>query len=111
MADVLTSISAQPSDYMLQRRIELMIDTNNKRLSSELKSIKEIVNQLKEEINEIKKNLSKDSTIKAKTYTAESPKASGQKTTSDKQCNKPQFQGFEPGEVAVEKFFYFGNKT
>jgi len=99
------------NDYFIQKKFELLIEMKNKKFAGEIASLHSMVNKLNEEISELKKNLSN-----APSPRAEAPASSAQSNfrAAEQQKSepiKPRFGDYEPKDVAIEKFFYFGNKT
>ena len=45
------------SDYMLQKRIELIISINNKKVANEMENIRSTLSRLNDEIHQIRKGL------------------------------------------------------
>jgi len=95
-------------DYLFKKKIEMMIDTNNKRLSNELSSIKSIISKLNEDINELKKERKESNGIKAQEERESKANENNQK--SSKEPLKPRCGDYKPEDVSINKFFYFGNK-
>lgn len=113
----LTLDSSKSSDldgYMLQKRIEIMIDINNKKIFSELDKVRDAINRLNEEISEFRKNLSQGSAIKTEAVTVFKDTVDNSYGNSEVPKNstqpKPRYGDYKPEDVAIGKFFYFGNK-
>lgn len=101
-------------NYFMQKQIEIMIDINNKKITNELNNMKEILSKLSEEISDIKRNLNANRVIQR----AE-PVAIPDNNTNINQNNtrpnngqplRPRYGDYKPGDVSINKFFYFGNK-
>lgn len=102
-------------DYFIQKKVEIMIDTNNKRVASELDNIKSMINRLNEDIHEIKRNLSGNNGFMPKKEPAivsESFRDNNQNDLKAKnnEPQKPRSGDYQPEDVSVHKFFYFGTK-
>ena len=53
MEDVILNDAAKSpnlDDYMLQKKLEIMIDINNKKISAELNSMRSVINKFNEEL-------------------------------------------------------------
>ena len=102
-------------DYLLQKKLEIMIDINNKKISAELNSMRSVINKFNEELAEIKKNLNGNAqrlnAVSLNTNANDSHQTDFRRTGSNEQMAKPRTGDYEPKDVAIDKFFYFGNKT
>ena len=118
MEDVILNDAAKSpnlDDYMLQKKLEIMIDINNKKISAELNSMRSVINKFNEELAEIKKNLNGNAqrlnAVSLNTNANDSHQTDFRRTGSSEQMAKPRTGDYEPKDVAIDKFFYFGNKT
>ena len=111
-----TASSPNLDDYLLQKKIEIMIDINNKKIASELSNVRATIGKLNEEIGEIKKHFNdklrfktefNDNTVSNK----DNNRDSFNRTKNNEQVPRPRYGDYEPKDVAIDKFFYFGNKT
>lgn len=103
------------NDYLIQKKIEIMMDINNKKINNELKKISDMINGLNEEICEIKKHFNEGTGIqKNPTTTFDTREKSNcdnlniPKNKGDKP--KPRYGDYSSEDVNIDKFFYFGNK-
>lgn len=99
------------NDFFLQKQMEVMIETNNKRLANELSNIKNILNKLNEEICELKKKNSDNARehVREQMPNSENNIKDKEQITNKEQPTK-RYGNYNPEEISVEKFFYFGNK-
>lgn len=107
--------STESSDSLfLQKKVELMIDANNKRVANELEKIKNMVNRLNDDVCEIKKKF-RDNSLMPKQEPAIT-KHHVERNQNDtinarnSEPQKPRYGEYKPEDVSVNKFFYFGNK-
>ena len=108
---ILQKDSGATDSYLLQKKIEIMMELSHKKIKSELDSIKEMITRLEGTVSEIKRCLG---TANAKTEfnaapapnipARESPTAARQ---NEEKTNSPNAQS---EDVSIEKFFYFGKK-
>ena len=103
------------NDYMLQKKFEIMIDINNKKISNELSKINNVLSSLNEEICRIKKQISGNSqAIKAVADVLPSENASSSQDNNKPKDNwpasRPRYGDYKSDDVSINKFFYFGNK-
>ena len=103
------------SDYMLQKRIELIISINNKKVANEMENIRSTLSRLNDEIHQIRKGL--DNNIVRPREEPSAGFTNAENTKSDfgraknTEAPKPRFGDYKPKDVAIGKFFYFGNKA
>lgn len=109
-------------DYMLQKKFELMIEINNKKISSELNNVNNIIAKLNEDIRQIRKQLSENRTNQiqkiespktetiSENYEAAAQSFTSAKNNSNNEQLKPRYGDYQPEDVSIGKFFYFGSK-
>lgn len=108
--------SSNLEDYMIQKRIEIMMDMANKKVVGELNKINGMVNKMNEEIAYIKKQISEGRhLLNTKPVTAaeiaENKKSQESVGSANKEeASKPRYGDYKPEDVKIDKFFYFGNK-
>lgn len=101
------------NDYMLQKKIELMIDMNSKKLMNEIANINNAIAKLNEQIETIKKNIHDKPTVKIEPIQQiEKPQV---EMPHSQQGSSPaaysvRTGNFKPEDVSVEKFFNFGKR-
>lgn len=107
-------------DYLLQKKVEIMIDTHNKKVKSEfdslkteLESIRSMINRLNNDISEIRKNI--DNNGVNNNINNNAANRSEQVIIPDSQEKPkpkmhPRCGNYSSEDVSVNKFFYFGNK-
>lgn len=104
----------QPSDldaYFLQRRMEMMIETQGKKFAAEFTGIRETIGRLNGEIAEIKRCLAVAREKPAvQLPQEETPVADGRQNEKPPLQQRPRYSDTKPEEVSIDKFFYFGSK-
>lgn len=106
--------SSNLEDYMIQKKIDLMIDMANKKVACELGKMNDAITRLSDEIIGIKKQLSEGiHTPKIRVVPVFENKKSEEDLKGikqEEQPSKPRYGDYKPEDVGVDKFFYFGNK-
>ena len=122
-------------NYLFQKKIELLIDTTFKKVKNELDALKNMIAQLDANISEIKRGYSGNTggqpEIRANEVVEEPTKSQQinireQVTVSEygardvtnvlkssqQEKAKPRYGDYQPEDVPIDKFFYFGgNKS
>lgn len=113
--------SGMDSSYLMEKKFEFMIESSNKRLISELNALKDAIGRLNSEIADLRKQVngiqqmpsSAAPVFENSNATNEDaqykPRTSGAEARNDRAV-KPRFGDYEPKDVPIEKFFYFGDK-
>jgi len=99
-------------DFFMQKKIELMLDLNNKKFATELQKLNDQIIRLSGELNEMRKQLNGKVISHPRQETlSEAPKAVSSSTASTKSDDtiKPRFGDYKPGDVNISDFFYFGS--
>ncbi len=115
-------------NYLMQKQMEMMIDTSNKKITAELKELREGLIQLNDEVQEIKRQM-KNMRAEASEAPAPRPQYSQpaaqayspppaadpsirRQPTRDQEMaqtsNRPKFTEFTEEEVSVDAIFYSG---
>ncbi len=108
--------SSNLDNYLIQKKIEIMMDINNKKINSEIKKISDMVYRLNEEIGEIKRRFNGVRSTKEQepSVVLDNGKEGNQedlnRVKSREQRPKPRYGDYNPEDVNIDKFFYFGNK-
>lgn len=105
--------SSNLDDYMIQKRIEIMMDMTNKKIVSELNNINLKVTKLNEEVIELRKKISEGVQTKPSVILESENKenqADLKIRKNSEQASKPRYGDYTPEDVKIDKFFYFGNK-
>lgn len=99
-------------DFLVQKRMEIMLESFNKKVANELSSIYTLINNLNAELCEVKKYISEvKGMVIAAPAVADSSKGCMDKAKNKKEdAPKPRTGNYTPEDVSVEKFFYFGSK-
>ena len=107
--------SQMDNSYLQEKKFEFMIESSNKRIANELAILKSAISKLDGEIVDLKRQL--NSAQRADTTDSENTnnntaasRADAQTKAKDNRAPKPRYGEYEPDDVPIEKFFYFGNK-
>ena len=107
--------SSNTEDYLLEKKFEIMIDMNNKKIANEISKLSSMISQLNDEISSIKRELGKGTAAKAPV--AEEPLEYGAREIPSNSVRpkpnddvKPRYGDYSPEDVPISKIFYFGNK-
>lgn len=103
-------ISEVDSSYMLEKKFELMIEASNKKITNEIKSVKEEMSKLLNEVLELKKSFSQKDVRMHNTFNKEVDGEIFNKQSPSKEI-KPRYGDYKPEDVPIDKFFYFGRKV
>ena len=103
---------AECADILLERKYKLMLEMNNKRfeetiitLQNNIQTLAQDIAKLKNDIRlmDMKNTTSQQATLKAETQQEQTG------TQQKKDCH-PRQGNFNPGDISMEKVFYFGHK-
>jgi len=103
-------------EYLFQKRMELLIDTNNKKVSSELNNLKNMVSQLNNDIHELRKKINESQiepvreVVKLEERSEDIDDNKIKRIEKQKTATSPRCGDYHPEDVSINKFFYFGNK-
>ena len=113
--------------YFMQKRFEMIVESNHKKIKSELDDIRNTLDALNRNISEIKRFLTMGSrgtehsvTQLSDAGTTNPPSSKNQadatssissRESQNQNEGKPRYGGYQPEDVPIEKFFYCGNKT
>jgi len=100
-------------DFLIQKKIELIIDMNNKKFSAEINKMNSMIVRLSEEIAQLKMNIQNHAAAPVKENTAEIQQRIIEEVKTERVADdkpKPRFGDYKPGDVDINKFFYFGTK-
>ena len=129
----------QQLDAFTQKRFELMIDMATKKLQQEIHGLKELVTSLNSEIGSIKSQVSRMQFPPQQSHNVQKTLVEPQQRNEQSQprkevkivdCRpenerkeqfqsgsaknsepiKPRFGDYQPEDVSIDKFFYFGRK-
>ena len=101
-------------DYLLQKKFEILIDLNNKKLATEIAAMKAMIDKLSCEVSDLRRNLHdrpqqrSDPSIVIETKHQESSVNTCSPVSRKEDAPKPRFGDYEPKDVSIDKFFYFG---
>ena len=111
--------SPNMEDYMLEKKFEIMLDMNNKKIASEISKLSSMISQLNDEIASIKRGIGSAPAKAAAERAAvvEAPLEYGAREIPSNSVRpksneevKPRFGDYSPEDVPISKMFYFGNK-
>src|SRR3989344_1424618 len=103
-------------EYLFQKRMELLIDTNNKKVSGELNNLKNMISQLNNDIHELKKKINESQiepigeAVKLEERSEDIDDNKIKRIEKQKTTAKPRWGDYQPEDVSKKKFFYFGKK-
>ena len=106
-----SEISAEPqvvvqqkSDPLAERRVELILEQNNRKYEQELGLLRSAVNTLANELENLKSELRR--------LHVEQPKPKEQQVPlkTEPKEDHPRQGKFQPNDVDIQKMFYFGTK-
>ena len=114
--------SEMDNSYLLEKKFEFMIESSSKRLINELSALKDAIGRLNSEIADLRKQVNgmqkqapaaavfENSNAGAQEDSQQRARNSGAAEARNNGAVKPRFGDYEPKDVPIEKFFYFGNK-
>ena len=115
MAELFQNNKPAPGDYFQQKQMEVLIDISTKKVLQEIASLKGMVGQLSQELSELRSRR-QDVPVETQHQSAPAaptpihqPAAAAPASRSSDQP-RPRFGDVKPEDVAIDKFFYFGNK-
>jgi len=129
----------QQLDVFTQKRFELMIEMSTKKLQQEMNALKEYVSSMNGEVNSLKSQISRLQFQPQQTHTVQKtlsePQSREQNVEEKKEVKivdcrpqeerkedfqsgsarnaepiRPRYGDYEPKDVSIDKFFYFGRK-
>ncbi|MBS3130831.1 hypothetical protein J4212_00205 [Candidatus Woesearchaeota archaeon] len=122
-------LKTNTSDYMLDKKLEIMFDMNNKKLYAEITELKKAVIGLSEEVASLKKAQAQSRhSASAPSYeepirhqpepvhqapqihAVQNHNSQSGETRSDDGRTRARTGDYNPDDVSIDKFFYFGNK-
>lgn len=117
MEEVILQTKMGSDDYLIEKRIEIMMDMQSKKVANELNSIKEAINNLSKEISEIKRHVSENRqpARQEQIRKFESSESVQEQPKTERSQEKVVTQGqnrygeYQPKDVSIEKFFYSGS--
>lgn len=100
------SVQVQGS-AIIESRVNLLLDMNNKKIETQFQTMKDTISVLAMELEKMKFELKKfqDSKQKVVQVVQET-----QKTIKEEKAMHPRQGNYQPGDVAIDKMFYFGHK-
>jgi len=104
----------QDGDLLMERKYKLLLEMNNKKFETTITTMQDTLNMLTEEISRLKTEINNLSTQKNSTETTTKQESSIQtKQTTNEEPKKeahPRQGSFAPGDISIEKMFYYGHK-
>ena len=109
---ILQKDSGATDSYLLQKKIEILMELSHKKIKSELDIIKEMIARLEGTVSEIKRCLGTTANTKTEFKAAPAPNIPARESPTaarqnEEKTNSPNAQS---EDVSIEKFFYFGKK-
>lgn len=103
-------------DYFVQKKIELLIDMNNKKIAKDMTRLAEMITALNEEVSSLRRKVNENRTAEFRAPpVAENPRPQVEERQSCLSANKEQqpqmrYGNFKSEDVSIEKFFSFSKK-
>jgi len=98
-----------PGSALIESRVNLMLDMHSKKIDSQFLTMRDTISALAMEIEKLKFELKKFSDTKAHKVVQVVQETQKSLKTEDKTPH-PRQGNFQPGDVAIDKMFYFGHK-
>ena len=101
--------------YLMEKKFEFMLDSVNKKVANELNALKNVISSMDSELTEIKKQLNgmqraAPAAVFENSSNLNNNRRDAPARAQDNGAVKPRFGDYEPEDVPIEKFFYFGNR-
>jgi len=95
-------------DYMMQKKMEILLDMNNKKFAAEIIKLNSTVTRLETELNDLKRKVNTGSQQRTASGPVQTQLA---EDTQQRDNTKPiDRNGVSPSDVSIEKFFNFGRR-
>lgn len=117
----------QQSDFLIQKKVEIMLEMNNKKFIEEIQNLKQEISNLHLQVQNLKSELQNNVNREINTEHTASPAVKQtvqnevvqqqepprvQETVQEKPKDPHPRQGnYTPEDVSIEKMFYYGNKN
>ena len=105
---ILQKDSGATDSYLLQKKIEILMELSHKKIKSELDIIKEMIARLEGTVSEIKRCL-RAANAKTEFKAAPAPNIPDRESPRQDEV-KTNSSNAQSEDVSIEKFFYFGKK-
>lgn len=93
---------------IIESRVNLLLDMHNKKIESNFLTMRDTISALAMEIEKLKFELKKFSDSKAKVVQVVQETQKSLKT--EEKAAHPRQGNYAPGDVAIDKMFYYGHK-
>jgi ElaB/YqjD/DUF883 family membrane-anchored ribosome-binding protein len=93
---------------LIESRVNLLLDMHNKKIESNFMMMKDTISALAMEIEKLKFELKKFADSKAKVVQVVQETQKSLKP--EEKAPHPRQGNYQPGDVAIDKMFYFGHK-
>ena len=98
-----------PGSALIESRVNLMLDMHNKKIESNFITMRDTISALAMEIEKLKFELKKFSDNKAHKVVQVVQETQKSLKTEEKTAH-PRQGNYSPGDVAIDKMFYYGHK-
>jgi hypothetical protein len=118
MSSLLQTNEQSFDDFFIQKKLEYLMDANNKKLAKEMANLQSMISQLNDEVREMKKGMTtrpvfvEQPTQQAQSVSQPLPEmqqkqvlVNSQKPSSDL---RPRYGDYKSEDVSIDKFFYCG---
>ena len=117
MSSLLQTNEQSFDDFFLQKKIEFLMDANNKKIAKEMTNLQSMISQLHDEIKELKKNgpvhVEAAAPVQAFVQPVQpvAPQPLPQQVTPPKPASdvRPRYGDYTSDDVSIEKFFNYGS--
>ena len=97
------------NNELLERKYQLLLDMNNKKFEQTITILQQQISNLTNELHKLKTQLDTQPHVHPPEPKITQPTPQPN-ITEQKKDNHPRQGSFEPGDVSIEKMFYFGKK-
>lgn len=109
-ASLTTTTEPAHNDVLLERKYKLLLEMNNKRFEESFQILNTAVSELTQEIGRLKTQLNNLRTTQPESPpVVQAPVEEHPAETAKKELH-PRQGSFVPGDISIEKMFYFGHK-
>lgn len=103
-------MQSNSDSLLMQKQFELMMDMNNKKIAAEFIKMNDTIAKLNNEVGELRKFMNENRQPQ-KTLTNVAPEIKTPVAVKkDETQARPRYGDYKSEDVAIDKFFYFGNK-
>ncbi len=103
---------AAPADFLVEKKVALLVDMHTKKLNADVTFLQAQIQQLQSELQMLRQEVRTKPAAPAVSQVAapSMPPAPAAAPAPEKKESHPRQGDFKPGDVSIEKMFYFGKK-